>query len=558
MTSAGIEMPLVAEPVLSTPGSDDEHGEVFTRRWVVDLILDLAGYDSSADLACKRVVEPACGEGAFIVPIIERLVGSARAHGRGHRDLFGAIRAFDIQAGHVEATRVAAVAALRRMEVPPGVANELADRWTSRADFLLTDAESIEADFVIGNPPYVRIESVPASRSGAYRQACQTMGGRADIYVGFYEVGLRALNPGGTLAFICADRWMRNAYGARLRDLVTATGNVDAIVSLTGVDVFETEVDAYPAITSITKETRRSGPLIVEAKPEFGPSDAEAVVEAARGLPSGRSFNRAAFSAAHIGSWPSGEAGWPSATPEQIAAIRTIESLFDSLENPQTGTRVGIGVATGADKIYLTTDSEIVEHDRLLPLAMPSDLSDGVVDWSGTFLVDPWQEDGLVDLEEWPATSAYFEQHRERLEKRHTAKSGKWFKTIDRVNHSLLGSEKLYIPDFKDELFPVLDTGTTYPHHNLYWITSRKWDLRVLGGILMSDVANLFLSAYSVRMRGGYLRFQAQYLRRIRVPDPRAIPRSTADRLANAFAERDRATASRLVLPLYGLDDFPG
>jgi adenine-specific DNA-methyltransferase len=45
-----------------------ETGEVFTKRWIVDLILDLAGYTSDRDLATLTAVEPACGAGAFLVP----------------------------------------------------------------------------------------------------------------------------------------------------------------------------------------------------------------------------------------------------------------------------------------------------------------------------------------------------------------------------------------------------------------------------------------------------------------------------------------------------------
>ena len=72
-------------------------------------------------------------------------------------------------------------------------------------------------------------------------------------------------------------------------------------------------------------------------------------------------------------------------------------------------------------------------------------------------------------------------------------------------------------------LDPVLDRGETYPHHNLYFIQSDEWDLEVLGGLLMSAVGQFFVESYGVRMRGGYLRFQAQYLRRIRVPSPKAL-----------------------------------
>ena len=73
----------------------------------------------------------------------------------------------------------------------------------------------------------------------------------------------------------------------------------------------------------------------------------------------------------------------------------------------------------------------------------------------------------------------------------------------------------------------------------------------------MSDVANLFIEAYSVRMRGGYLRFQAQYLRRIRVPEPSAIGPDAEQALTRAFDTRDRKAATETVLRLYGLDTLP-
>jgi type I restriction-modification system DNA methylase subunit len=53
-----------ASPHLPTPEQElaGEHGEVFTRRWVVDLILDLVGYDERLDLARLTAVEPSCGQ----------------------------------------------------------------------------------------------------------------------------------------------------------------------------------------------------------------------------------------------------------------------------------------------------------------------------------------------------------------------------------------------------------------------------------------------------------------------------------------------------------------
>ena len=106
-------------------------------------------------------------------------------------------------------------------------------------------------------------------------------------------------------------------------------------------------------------------------------------------------------------------------------------------------------------------------------------------------------------------------------------------------------------------IHPVLDEGSVYPHHNLYYVVSERWDMTVLGGLLLSDVANAFIEAYAVKMRGGTLRFQAQYLRRIRVPRLSDVSPTDQRKLADAFVRRDRVLATDVALKLYGLTELP-
>jgi hypothetical protein len=541
-----------------TPAGEQlkEHGEVFTRRWVVELILDLVGYTADRDLASMRAIEPACGSGAFLVPMIERLLASADLFGRDVGSAQDALFASDLLEENTALSREAALETLAAAGVSAAVAEDLAAAWIGTGDFLLDPPPERSADFVVGNPPYVRLEVVAPDRSDAYRLACRTMGGRADVYVGFYEHGLRALRDKAALGFICADRWMRNSYGAKLRTMVSEEWSVETVISMTGVDAFEEEVNAYPAITILRREAQEGGPLVVEGTPLLGADEAPELLRLAS-RPDPVHADRPGYRGARLRSWFSGPAGWPSGSPDRLEVIADLEQRFEPLEDPRTGTKLGIGVATGADGVFITEDRHLVEPERLLPLALPRDISQGKVEWSGKYLVNPWDTEGLVEMERWPRFGAYLSAHRALLEKRHTAKNGRWHKTIDRVIDGLSGREKLYLPDFKEAIFPVLDVGDTYPHHNLYWVTSDDWDLRVLGGLLLSDVAGLFIEAYSVRMRGGFLRFQAQYLRRIRVPRVDSIDPGTAAALADAFERRDRPGATRLALALYGLDDLP-
>lgn len=536
------------------PNDSDEHGQVFTRRWVVELILDLAGYTADRDLAAMTAVEPSCGAGAFLGPMVERLSTSCRQHGRAITSATNAIRAFDLLEDNAEIARKGIVTQLIDGGVGPRDAESLASVWVRPGDFLLADHDEESVDFVLGNPPYIRLENVPAERNAAYRQACPTMRGRSDIFIGFIELGLRLLRPDGALGFIVADRWMRNQYGAALRSLVSERFSVDAVIEMHDVDAFEEEVSAYPAVTVIRRRSQAK-PVVASTTGAFGERQAARLSAWASGR-SAKPLALDSVQAARLPGWFRGAESWPSAKPEHLSVLAALERRFPSLEDPRTGTRVGIGLATGADDVYLTRDPLLVEPERLLPMVMAKDLACGRIAWSGTYLVNPWDDDGLVDIERWPQFRSYLEHHGDRVKGRHTAVKAhvRWWKTIDRMTPGLLETPKLLLPEMKASAHPVLDEGRYYPHHNLYFVTSTGWDLEVLGGLLLSDVSNLFVGAYCVKMRGGTYRFQAQYFRRIRVPEPTTLSRADRKRLAAAFDRRDVEAATAVAARIYGVD----
>ena len=57
-------------------------GVVYTKPWVVELMLDLAGYGEKSNLVDCLAIEPSAGDGAFLVLMVERLVSSCRRQGR--------------------------------------------------------------------------------------------------------------------------------------------------------------------------------------------------------------------------------------------------------------------------------------------------------------------------------------------------------------------------------------------------------------------------------------------------------------------------------------------
>ncbi len=68
------------------------------------------------------------------------------------------------------------------------------------------------------------------------------------------ERSLSLLDGGGTLGFLCADRWMKNRYDGPLRRMVAEGYHLKAYVDMTDTPAFHTDVIAYPAITVITRE----------------------------------------------------------------------------------------------------------------------------------------------------------------------------------------------------------------------------------------------------------------------------------------------------------------
>lgn len=533
--------------------SFESKGIVYTKPWVVELLLDLAGYRPERNLVDSVVVEPSAGEGAFLVQLAQRLILSCLRQNRPISDCHKSIIAYEIDSTSSDKACSAVSDSLVSIGIDSCVAYSLARGWIRTGDYLLESSSLQAADFVIGNPPYVRLEDIPGEVANIYRSAYPTMKGRADLYVGFFEAALRQLRKDGVCAFICADRWMLNQYGAELRKFVTAGYDVGAIVEMHNANAFDDEVSAYPAITIIRRRSQR--PTVVASIKEFDESRPSiSITEALNAAASGREPELVkGLTLATIDEWFTGSAPWPCSSPTRLALLRRLEAEFEPVESSETGTKVGIGVATGCDKVFITKDADLVERARLLPLAMASDTVSGNLEWSGNFLVDPWNCKGLANLSEFPRFAAYVEQHREVLSKRHVAKrnlSG-WYKTIDRVSHTLTAKPKLYIPDIKDRFNPVLDRGTTYPHHNLYFITSEKWDLEVLGGLLLSTVGQLFIESYGVRMRGGYFRFQAQYLRRICVPKPQSLTKTQSKILIQAFRSRDRTMASEISAEIY-------
>lgn len=537
---------------LAQEGGIEARGAIFTKSEVVEFILDISGYSTEKPLCKMSALEPSFGGGDFLIPMIERLLTAWDLHesDKNPLSLMNAIRAVELHNESFDRTRSKVFDLLDRWKISNDSAKKLVDTWLVQDDYLITNIDQT-FDFIIGNPPYVRQERIPSVLLMEYRRIYHTMSNRADIYVAFIERSLNLIKPGGGLSFICADRWMKNKYGAPLRKIVHDAFHLKIFVDMVGTPAFSEEVIAYPAITLITRE--KAAATRVAHRPEINRDTLSTLAESliAEKLPDDPRVKE--MKGVTDGSEP-----WLLESPDQMALLRRLEAAFPALE--ETGCKVGIGVATGADKAFIADfETMDVESSRKLKLVRTKDIASGEVKWRGEGVINPYNDTGkgLVDLNEYPRLRKYLEDRFDVIAKRHCAKKSpaRWYRTIDKIRPDLAKKPKLLIPDIKGQAHIVYEHGELYPHHNLYYVTSEDWQLRALQAVLMSEVTKLFISSYSTQMHGGFLRFQAQYLRRIRLPHWSDVSLDLRKRLMAAGESRDLDACNEATFELYGLTD---
>lgn len=488
-----------------------QHGDVFTSPVVVRFMLDSVGYTAHRDLRHVRILEPSCGEGEFVVEIVRRLMASADKFCFDATEAFQRnVRAYDIDAEKTALCRQR----INRLGICPS------DKNIQEANFLKARIE--ETDIVVGNPPYIRYENIPADILEYCKQTFPTFHYRCDLYVPFFEKSLAALSPGGLHCFICSNRWLKNEYGKKLRLMVARYYQLRTILNLEQADAFQEEVMAYPAITIISSDL----PALTFRYAEYTSVDdlnSHEIEE--RPVPQ--------------------EDDWT----EAFSKLST-NSRFQTIE--QQGFKIGIGVATGADSVFISSELPTkVEEELIMPSINARDLRGDKFQWQGKYLLNPYNEDGtLVNLEKFPRASAYLEAHREKLTSRHIAKKSpsRWYKTIDRISPELLSKPKILLPDMSGNTHVFVDEGNYYPLHNIYYIIgSSPMRLRLLAAFLMSDFVRNQLAAVTNKMNGGYPRWQSQHLRKLKIPKLSSIAAEDVQLLLSHYERNEISSLNKRI-----------
>jgi hypothetical protein len=228
--------------------------QFFTRDQVARSCL--AQIQLPTNLLAIRLLEPAAGEGAFVIPLIRPLVQACRRQRKPLSALSAAIRALEIDPVIYRALKSKCLDELTSCGVNRPQAVRLVTAWIRCADFLEFSSRQ-KFTHIVGNPPYIRWDAIPVRLREEYRKRFLSFRQRADLYVAFIEHALSLLSGAGQLGFLCPGTWTRNVYGGPIRTALTSRGHLKAIVDFSEADSFERTADAY-----LEEHDKKSAPTI--------------------------------------------------------------------------------------------------------------------------------------------------------------------------------------------------------------------------------------------------------------------------------------------------------
>ncbi len=466
-----------------------EHGSVFTRTEVVEFILSLSGLINKEDFLSKKTLDPAVGEGAFILCLLKRIANAFGSDKHGLENALMNITVVELDSNKCEKF----IENIKSLLV--SIDPTLSDHWKCinliNNNYLTTATGSF--DVIVGNPPYVRYDNIPKDQIDVYRRIFPCFKNRSDLYIAFLEKGIKSLNKNGVLTFICADRWLNNQYGKTLKKTIYNNFHLSDVIKIDSFSPFDENVIAYPSIFSIRYEKRGQARYFIPN--QINELKLDIHLQNSRMIDFDSDGN--------------------------IVLTEENENLL-SIEDQ--GFKIGIGVATGADDIFIVRKSQIqIEKELLVPLITRRDVAGDSIIWTDRYVINPYVSDtpALINLETYPHLKAYFTKHKSELMQRHVSKkdSRNWYKTIDRIVPSLIEEPKLLIPDISTKNIILFDEGLFYPHHNFYYITGNGIEnLLALRAVLSTEFVRRQVAEKGLLMNGGALRWQAQTLRKIRIP----------------------------------------
>lgn len=226
-------------------------GQVFTPDYLVNNMLDFCGYEGEAILL-KHVIDNSCGDGAFLREILRRYISIAIGSGYSLSDIKNQLETY---IHGVDTDPIAYNACLENLS---SIAKEYGItevEWDVKNESSLSSHRfDGRMDYVIGNPPYVRVHNLNDSYDEV-KQFSFANGGMTDLFLVFYELGFRMLNKDGILCYITPSSWLSSVAGGNLRAYIRTYRNLEAVIDLGHYQPFN--ATAYTLIARFKKSVKR-------------------------------------------------------------------------------------------------------------------------------------------------------------------------------------------------------------------------------------------------------------------------------------------------------------
>jgi type I restriction-modification system DNA methylase subunit len=398
-----------------------------------------------------KVIDPACGSGAFLVAAFdyllrqyERVNQALAGLKQGQRSLFDLSKTIlnnnlygvDLSPESVEITKLS----LWLKTAEPGkkltylddnikVGNSIvADSTVARGFDWQTEFAPVFAaggfDVAIGNPPYVRQELLSPIKP-YLQQHYESYDGVADLYTYFYEKGLKILKPGGVLSYIVTNKWLRSGYGEPLRQFFSLNSVVEQLIDFGHAPIFE-DADTFPCIITARKPA-------VQPVPHIKPMAASPVLICPVPREKLAQINLQQYIQQEGYSVPWSrftENAWslePPAVDQLMAKIRQVGIPLKEF----AGVKPYRGILTGFNEAFLIDDAtkkQLIQADPksaeiIKPYLRGQDIKRWHSEWQNLWMIFVrWD----CPIEDYPSVLAWLEQHKENLDNRPEVRQGRF------------------------------------------------------------------------------------------------------------------------------------
>ncbi len=226
-----------------------KNGQIFTPQYLVEEMLDYAGY-VGMHIIGKHVIDNSCGDGAFLKVAVFRYCEESIKQGRSldtiKSDLEQYVHGIDID----EVAYNQCLDNLNEVARHFGVENVKWDLYNKNS--LSVRKFDKNMDFVVGNPPYVRVHNLDSTYNDVKKFKFAN-GGMTDLYLAFFELGFNMLNPTGKLCYITPSSWLNSVAAENMRRYLIKQQNLVSLTDLGHFQAFE-NATTYTLISLFAKD----------------------------------------------------------------------------------------------------------------------------------------------------------------------------------------------------------------------------------------------------------------------------------------------------------------